>query len=460
MNTPTGYSTHVLTWPRDVPGASLTAAVLDGDFTHDADSFSNEDHHGVLTHVGGMSLFLELCLDSADDNFGERSFKEMARHEELVGTLRTHVGSVSLFRGLMLVATQPCCGRVLISGFKEQLHMMKNDDELCEQWDPGILVEKTFILAVHDVNRTKRLFLDSKFLILEAIGSERPAPWPSWRYHCCGELLGFQSTSSIHALGCVPHGKWVAPCPLCWSWFICYLTRVRLKQPTAERKNLSKEQLVDVLCSIIFHCITIESVHYPSVNVLELFSCNVWSILGIQTCRHDLDKAEIACSICGLALPQGVVVRSLPFGVWLLSYHGILVHIDCQLSRALKYKIRTVQQKHGGIDINHGCKDFTCLLGWMDVGVINTCWLHLIVSWKSPQLILLCCVDSDTTYTGEPRGVVNMEAKYSLHTRSTIVLVLDHDQNAAVFVVIPELILSLQGQHGLVLLIDLEYQAV
>ena len=58
--------------------------------------------------------------------------------------------------------------------------MMKTDAELCEQWDPGILVKKTIRLAVRDVDRTKRLFLGSRFQILEAICSERPARWPSW----------------------------------------------------------------------------------------------------------------------------------------------------------------------------------------------------------------------------------------------------------------------------------------
>jgi hypothetical protein len=39
---------------------------------------------------------------------------------------------------------------------------MKNDEELGEQWDPGILMEKVFRLVVCDVDMTKILFLGKK----------------------------------------------------------------------------------------------------------------------------------------------------------------------------------------------------------------------------------------------------------------------------------------------------------
>jgi hypothetical protein len=63
----------------------------------------------------------------------------------------------------------------------------------------------------------------------------------------------------------------------------------------------------------------------------------------------------------------------------------------------------------GGIDINYGCKDFILLLGWMDVGMGNSCWLHPIQAWKPPQIILLCRID--TTPTWELISDINVGAK-------------------------------------------------
>ena len=39
----------------------------DGQPKHDIDSLAMEDHDGVLTDVGGLSLFPELCMDAAGD---------------------------------------------------------------------------------------------------------------------------------------------------------------------------------------------------------------------------------------------------------------------------------------------------------------------------------------------------------------------------------------------------------
>ena len=61
------------------------------------------------------------------------------------------------------------------------------------------------------------------------------------------------------------------------------------------------------------------------------------------------------------------------------------------------------------------------------------------------SIILICCVD--TTHTWELRAIAIVGAKYSKLSGKDIVLVLEHEPNAAMFLVIPEL-LSLQGLHG------------
>jgi hypothetical protein len=155
---------------------------------------------------------------------------------------------------------------------------------------------------------------------------------------------------------------------------------------------------------------------------LEIFSCNIWCILEVKICIHDFYKAEIAYCIHGLTLAQGIDVSRLYSGAWFLSCHGVAVHTGCQLSCTLKYKIRAEQQKHGVND--------------------NSRLIKLILSWK-PQLILLCCVD--TTHTWELRGVANVGAKFNKHTGMDIVPVLDTTMS----VMIPELVLSLQGLQGL-----------
>jgi hypothetical protein len=111
------------------PLESTTAVVLDGIHQHDAQPLCSEDCTGVLTQVGGMSLFLELGFDSADENsvwneespedvvthfggislflepglkssnemFVERPSKDMASHMELSDEVLTHIGGLSLF---------------------------------------------------------------------------------------------------------------------------------------------------------------------------------------------------------------------------------------------------------------------------------------------------------------------------------------------------------------------------
>ena len=65
------------------------------------------------------------------------------------------------------------------------------------------------------------------------------------------------------------------------------------------------------------------------------------------------------------------------------------------------------------------------------------------------SIILICCVD--TTHTWELRAIAIVGAKYSKLSGKDIVLVLEHEPNAAMFLVIPEL-LSLQGLHGPVIM--------
>jgi hypothetical protein len=205
----------------------------------------------VLTNIGGLSLFLELCGDAPGEVCEKISQKEVVWDEEVVHSPLTHISGLSLFREIILAATQPWCRGAFIPGFKEQRLMvctfsdsgqrslqtisycdnlaspltfqrMKNDEALGEQWDPGILMEKVFRLAVHDVDMTKILFLGKKNQILEAIGSdERAAPWPSWKGYSYDEILGFQCNASIHELGDIGKRTCVAPWPLLMYWFIC-----------------------------------------------------------------------------------------------------------------------------------------------------------------------------------------------------------------------------------------------
>ncbi|KAK1665599.1 hypothetical protein QYE76_053758 [Lolium multiflorum] len=51
----------------------------------------------VLTHVGGLSLFQELELDSADEEFNDYPLKDVLLYEKLVDCIITHIGSSSLF---------------------------------------------------------------------------------------------------------------------------------------------------------------------------------------------------------------------------------------------------------------------------------------------------------------------------------------------------------------------------
>jgi hypothetical protein len=83
MNTSTGYSTHVLSWPRDDLGARA------GDINTDMCT-------EVLTHIGGLSLFQELCADTSDA-WARMLFEDVVCDDEIEQVL-THVGSLSLFR--------------------------------------------------------------------------------------------------------------------------------------------------------------------------------------------------------------------------------------------------------------------------------------------------------------------------------------------------------------------------
>jgi hypothetical protein len=74
--------------------------VLNGELKHDVEPFSEEDHDAVMTHIGGMSLFLELDLCSAEERFAERPSKDIVRSNELADEVLIYVGGLSLFREL------------------------------------------------------------------------------------------------------------------------------------------------------------------------------------------------------------------------------------------------------------------------------------------------------------------------------------------------------------------------
>ncbi|XP_051186489.1 uncharacterized protein [Lolium perenne] len=82
MDTPTCFSTHVLSWPRDDPGAH----------SQDDTNMSAE----VLTHIGGLSLFQELCVD-AFDAMAKLLPEYVVLGDEIADQVLTHVGSFSLF---------------------------------------------------------------------------------------------------------------------------------------------------------------------------------------------------------------------------------------------------------------------------------------------------------------------------------------------------------------------------
>ena len=77
--------------------ASPTVVAFDGELKHDAKLFSNEYYDGVLTHVGGLSIFLELGLDSKDEKFAEMPFKDIACNKEVGDQMLTEVGGMSMF---------------------------------------------------------------------------------------------------------------------------------------------------------------------------------------------------------------------------------------------------------------------------------------------------------------------------------------------------------------------------
>jgi hypothetical protein len=74
--------------------------VLNGEPRHDVEPFSKEDYDIVMTHIGGMSLFLELDLCSAEERFAERLFGDITWSNELADEVLTYVGGLSLFREL------------------------------------------------------------------------------------------------------------------------------------------------------------------------------------------------------------------------------------------------------------------------------------------------------------------------------------------------------------------------
>jgi hypothetical protein len=59
--------------------------------------WNEESPEDVVTHFGGISLFLEPGLKSSNEMFVERPSKDMASHMELSDEVLTHIGGLSLF---------------------------------------------------------------------------------------------------------------------------------------------------------------------------------------------------------------------------------------------------------------------------------------------------------------------------------------------------------------------------
>lgn len=77
--------------------ASLSVNVLNADLKINVESFYKDDYDVVMTHIGGLSIFLELGLPFVEDVCTERISKDMTSDEELANNVLTHVGGWSLF---------------------------------------------------------------------------------------------------------------------------------------------------------------------------------------------------------------------------------------------------------------------------------------------------------------------------------------------------------------------------
>jgi hypothetical protein len=69
----------------------------------------------MLTHVGGLSIFQQLELDSANEAFHDSSLKDVLWYEELTDCIVTHIGSSSLFLEYVMV-TNPELARKVHKG--------------------------------------------------------------------------------------------------------------------------------------------------------------------------------------------------------------------------------------------------------------------------------------------------------------------------------------------------------
>lgn len=192
-------------------------------------------------------------------------------------------------------------------------------------------------------------------------------------------------------------------------------------------------------------------------------------------------EAELDYCTYGLALAQRCVMRRVWYGACLFNFQFVPVRMDSQIS-ASQYKIRVVQHKLGGIDLRCWNKGYHFLLGWMDVNMGSTYCFQLILWWTllqlprntvvnveekcfdgvlTDQLVVLCYIA--TAWTRELTCTEHMRDKYITRSGEDILLIVDHEQNtynSFVLVVIPELLLSLQGLQGLDLLIVHEPQGV
>ncbi|XP_047071546.1 uncharacterized protein LOC124680540 [Lolium rigidum] len=101
IDTSTGCSAHVLSWPSEDPGARTRDV--------DTDRVGISD---VLTNIGGVSLFLELCVDALGEMLEKMPLKEVVCNEGVVDSVLTHIGSSSLFLELGTRTHQDLQGQV------------------------------------------------------------------------------------------------------------------------------------------------------------------------------------------------------------------------------------------------------------------------------------------------------------------------------------------------------------
>lgn len=204
----------------------------------------------------------------------------------------------------------------------------------------------------------------------------------------------------------------------------------------------------------------------------ELFACSGGKLV----------EAELDYCTYGLALAQHCVMRRVWYVAWLLNFQFVAVPMDSQIVIASQYEIRLAQNKLGGIDLHYWSKGYHFLLGWMNVNMGSTYCFQLTLSWTLLQLPRNTVVDIQekcfdgvltdqlvvlrsiaTAQTRELTCTEHMRDKYIKRCGEDMFLIVNHEQNtyhSFVLLVIPELLLSLQGLQGLNLFIVREPQGV